>query len=126
MPTGVIANEFLDEFPTTVRAGSGVSGKRETDVDIALDALKAEGAPSRVLKFLDYNVDSDGNSVDEATARSRASGRITPIKARGYNIENGWVVVARNGSVYAKYFGAGNVPDDYVRTSKPVGEAVTV
>lgn len=126
MATGVIANEFLDDFPATVRAGSGVSGKRETDVDIALEGLKAEGAPSRVMKFLDYNVDADGNSVDEATARSRASGRITPIKSRGYTIENGWVVVARNGSVYAKYFGAGNVPDEYVRKTKPVGEEVTV
>lgn len=131
MATGVIANEFLDDFPATVRAGSGVSGKRETDVDIALEGLKAEGAPSRVLKFLDYNKQIDPETgvesdVDPATARSRASGRITPIKQRGYTIEEGWVVVARNGAVYAKYFGAGNVPDEYVRKTKPVGEEVTV
>lgn len=131
MATGVVANEFLDDFPATKRAGSGVSGPRETDVDIALRQLEAEGAPSRVLKFLDYNVQIDPETgteiaVDEATARSRASGRVTPIKARGYTIENGWVVVARNGAVYAKFFGAGNVPDDYVRKTKPVGEEVTV
>ena len=131
MATGVLANEFLDEFPSTKREGSGVSGPRETDVDVALKALQAEGAPSRVLKFLDYNkqIDPDTGTevdVDPATARSRASGRITPIKARGYSIENGWVVVARNGAVYAKYFGAGNVPDEYVRKTKPVGEEVTV
>lgn len=130
MATGVIANEFLDDFPTTKRAGAP-SGPRETDVDIALKALAEEGAPSRVLKFLDYNVQVDPETgaetpVDEATARSRASGRVTPIKSRGYTIENGWVVVARNGAVYAKYFGAGNVPEEYVRKTKPVGEEVSV
>lgn len=131
MATGILANEFLDDFPKSSHVGSGQSGKRETDVDIALEGLKAEGAPSRVLKFLDYNVQKDEQTgeqvaVDPATARSRASGRITPIKARGYTIENGWVVVARNGSVYAKYFGAGNVPEEYVRKTKPVGEEVSV
>jgi hypothetical protein len=130
MATGVLANEFLDDFPASTRTGSGVSGPRETDVDIALKALQAEGAPSRVLKFLDYNKQKDENGVetdvDEATARSRASGRVTPLKKRGYTIENGWVVVARDGCVYAKYFGAGNVPDAYVRKTKPVGEEVSV
>lgn len=131
MATGVIANEFLDDFPTMKREGSGVSGKRETDVDIALETLKAEGAPSRVLKFLDYNRQIDPETgveteVDKATARSRASGRVSPIKARGYSIEDGWVIVARDGCVYAKYFGVGNVPDEYVRKTKPVGEEVTV
>lgn len=131
MATGVLANEYLDDFPKSSHVGSGQSGKRETDVDIALEALKAEGAPSRVLKFLDYNKQINPDTgveedVDSATARSRASGRVTPIKARGYTIENGWVVVARNGAVFAKYFGAGNVPDEYVRKTKPVGEEVTV
>lgn len=126
MPTGVLANEVLDDFPTTSRPGSGNRSKQTTDVDVALEQLKAQGTPSPVLKFLDYNVDSDGNSVDEATARSRASGRVTPLKARGYSIDNGWVIVARNGAVYAKYFGAGNVPAEYIRKTKPVGEEVTV
>jgi hypothetical protein len=136
MATGVLANEFLDNFPASTRAGSGVSGPRETNVDIALKALQAEGAPSRVLKFLDYNfervLDADGKEtgeqkpVDEATARSRASGRVTPLKKRGYTIENGWVVVARDGAVYAKWFGAGNVPENYVRKTKPVGEEISV
>lgn len=130
MGTGTLTNEFLDDFPASTRAGSGVSGPRETDVDVALKALQAEGAPSRVLKFLDYNkqVDEDGveQDVDEATARSRASGRVTPLKKRGYTIENGWVIVARDGAVYGKYFGPGNVPDTYVRKTKPVGEEVTV
>ena len=131
MATGVLANEFLDEFPKSSHVGSGQSGPRETDVDIALKQLEAEGAPSRVLKFLDYNKQIDPETgveteVDSATARSRASGRVTPIKARGYTIENGWVVVARNGAVYAKYFGPGNVPEEHVRKTKPVGEEVTV
>jgi hypothetical protein len=131
MATGVLANEFLDDFPASTRAGSGVSGPRETDVDVALKALQAEGAPSRVLKFLDYNFQKDETTgepvpVDEATARSRASGRVTPLKKRGYTIENGWVVVARDGAVYAKWFGVGNVPDAYVRKTKPVGEEVAV
>lgn len=121
-----LTNEFLDDFPTSTREGSGVSGPRKTDVDVALETLQAEGAPTRVLKFLDYNTDADGNEVDNATARSRASGRVGPLKSRGYSIENGWVIVARNGAIYAKYFGPGNVPDNYVRKSKPVGEDVQV
>lgn len=129
MATGVLANEFLDDFPASTRAGSGVSGPRETDVDVALKALQAEGAPSRVLKFLDYNKaieDGVEVDVDEATARSRASGRVTPLKKRGYTIENGWVIVARDGAVYGKWFGVGNVPSEYVRKTKPVGEEVAV
>lgn len=130
MGTGTLTNEFLDDFPASTRAGSGVSGPRETDVDVALKALQAEGAPSRVLKFLDYNKQIDENGVeqdvDEAIARSRASGRVTPLKKRGYTIENGWVIVARDGRVFAKYFGPGNVPDAYVRKTKPVGEEVAV
>lgn len=131
MGTGTLTNEFLDDFPASTRAGSGVSGPRETDVDVALKALQAEGAPSRVLQFLDYNKAIDPDTgveapVDEATARSRASGRVTPLKKRGYTIENGWVIVARDGRVFAKYFGPGNVPDAYVRKTKPVGEEVAV
>lgn len=136
MSTGVLTTEFLDEFPKTTRAGAGKSGRQTTDVDIALENLAAEGAPSRVLKLVDYNfcpvVDEKGEptgeteAVDEATARQRASGRISPLKARGYSIEDGWVIVARNGAVYAKFFGKGNVPDDFIRKSEPVGEAVPV
>lgn len=134
MSTGVLTAEFLDEFPTTRRVGSGNKGRQTTDVDVALEQLKAEGAPTRVLHVLDYNVtpvlDAKGEptgeteAVDEAIARQRASGRISPLKARGYTIENGWVIVARNGGVYAKYFGAGNVPEGFIRKSEPVGEAV--
>lgn len=126
MATGVLTNEFLDDFPSTKREGSGKQGKQTTDADVALDTLAAEGAPSRVLHLIDYNVDGDGNPVDKATARQRASGRVPNLKARGYGIEDGWVIVARNGSVYAKYFGAGNVPDDFVRKTKPVGEQIPV
>lgn len=130
MPKGTLANEFLDDFPATTRPGAGNHQRQTTDVDVALEALKAEGAPSRVLKFLDYNqgVDEDGNAVevDPKTAAMRASGRVSPLKNRGYSIENGWVIVSRNGCLYAKYFGPGNVPDDYVRKSKPVGEEVAV
>jgi hypothetical protein len=137
MATGVLTTEYLDDFPSTTRPGSGKQGKQTTDTDIALEALKAEGAPTRVLHLLDYTqapvYGADGEptgeteAVDEATARSRASGRVAPLKARGYNIENGWVVLARNGGVYAKYFGEGNVPADFTRkASKPVGEQIPV
>lgn len=136
MATGVQTTEYLDDFPTTKRAGTGKKGKQVTDVDIALDALAAEGAPTRVLHVLDYTqapvyddkgeLTGETTEVDDATARQRASGRVSPLKARGYTIEEGWVIVARNGGVYAKYFGAGNVPDDMVRKTKPVGEAVAV
>lgn len=135
MTTGVLTTEYLDDFPTTKRAGSGRSGKQVTDVDIALDALATEGAPTRVLHLLDYNqapvyengvATGDTEPVDEATARSRASGRVGPLKKRGYTIENGWVILARNGGVYAQYFGAGSVPDKYIRKTEAVGEAVAV
>lgn len=134
MSTGVLTTEYLDDFPTTKRAGAGKQGKQVTDVDIALDALAAEGAPTRVLHLLDYTkmpvLDAQGNDtgetqeVDDATARQRASGRISPLKARGYAIEDGWVIVARNGGVYAKYFGAGNVPESFIRKTEAVGEAI--
>lgn len=131
MAAGVLSNEFLDDFPVTTRPGSGNHSKHTTDVDVALENLKAEGAPSRVLKFLDYNKQIDPETgtevdVDSATARSRAAGRVSPLKARGYSIEQGWVIVSRNGALYAKYFGVGNVPDEYVRKTTPVGEEVTV
>lgn len=128
MATGVITNEFLDDFPKTTREGSGNKGRQTTDVDIALEKLAADGAPSRVLKLIDYNVTVDAETgvespVDPVTARGRASGRIAPLKRRGYDVADGWMVVARNGSVYAKFYGVGNVP---VKESKPVGEAVPV
>lgn len=138
MATGVLTTEYLDDFPSTTRPGSGKQGKQTTDVDIALENLAAEGAPTRVLHLLDYThapvIGADGQPtgdtepVDEATARQRASGRVAPLKARGYSVENGWVIVARNGGVYAKYFGAGNVPADFIRgaSKTPVGEAVPV
>ena len=123
---GVLTAEFLDEFPKTTRVGSGQSGPRETDVDVALKQLQEDGAPSKVLKLIDYNVEltDDGVvEVDEKKARTRASGRIPGIKARGWNEENGFQVVSRNGAVFVKYWGPGNVP---VKESKPVGEAVPV
>lgn len=133
MATGTLTNETVDEFPTTTRVGAP-AGPRETDVDIALKAYKDAGAQG-VLKFLDYNVENEtdeaGNvvgtkPVDEKTARGRASGRTATLKSRGYTIEDGWVIVARNGAVYAKYFGPGNVPPEYTKAGKAVGEAVPV
>lgn len=123
MATGVITNEFLDDFPKTTRPGSGNVGKQTTDVDVALEKLAADGAPSKVLKLIDYNIDPDGNPVETSIARGRASGRIAPLKRRGYSVEDGWMVVARNGAVYAKFYGPGNVP---VKETKPVGEQIPV
>ncbi len=131
MGAGTLANEVLDEFPKTTRVGAP-SGPRETDVDVALKAYVADGAPG-VLKFLDYNVenelDEDGTvigqkAVDGTIARQRAGGRVGTLKDRGYSIEQGWVIVSRNGCVYAKYFGPGQVPAEYL--GKKVGEAVPV
>lgn len=141
MATGTMVFETVDDFPTTTRPGSGNKGPRETDVDIALKAYRDGGAVG-VLKLLDYNeapvldgkgeptVDASGQpvteTVDEATARSRASGRVAPLKGRGYAIEDGWVVVARNGAVYAKFYGVGGVPAEFIRKTKPVGEEIAV
>lgn len=124
MGVGQIANELVDEFPKTTRVGAP-TGPRETDVDIALKAYKDAGAQG-VLKFLDYNVDEDGQPVEDKVARQRAGGRVNTLKARGYSIEEGWVIVSRNGAVYAKYFGPGNVPVEYTKAGKAVGEAVPV
>lgn len=127
---GVLTAEFLDEFPKTTRAGSGQSGPRVTDVDIALENLKGtyDGTgPTKVLRLIDYNVElgDDGETVpvDEDKARTRASGRIPGIRQRGYTTEAGWEIASRNGAVYARYHGEGNVP---VKEAKPVGEAVPV
>lgn len=139
MATGVLVNEVVDDFPKSTHEG-GQKGPRDTDVDIALREFKAgieagTTPPNATFKFLDYNTeietDADGNVVAESPvepklARQRAGGRIAPLKARGYTVENGWVVASRNGCVYAKYFGAGNVPDEYVNRGKAVGEAVPV
>lgn len=139
MATGVLVNEVVDDFPKSTHEG-GVRGQRDTDVDIALREFKAgiengTTPANATIKFLDYNTevetDSDGNVVAEKPvesklARTRAGGRIAPLKARGYTIENGWVVASRNGCVYAKYFGPGNVPAEYVNKGKAVGEAVPV
>ncbi len=133
MATGVLTNEFLDDFPKTTRPGSGNSGRQTTDVDVALEKLAADGAPSRVLKLIDYNtspvIGPDGEptgeteAVEASVARGRASGRIAPLKKRGYDVSDGWLVVARNGAVYAKFYGVGNVP---VKETKPVGEQIPV
>lgn len=130
---GVLTAEFLDEFPKTTRAGSGQSGPRVTDVDIALENLKGSWdgvSPTKVLKLIDYNVEVVGEGddervveVEEDKARTRASGRIPGIRARGYTTEAGWEIASRNGAVYARFHGEGNVP---VKESKPVGEAVPV
>lgn len=124
MGVGQIANELVDDFPKTTRVGAP-SGPRETDVDIALKAYKDAGAQG-VIKFLDYNVDEDGQPVEDKVARQRAGGRVNTLKTRGYSIEEGWVIVSRNGAVYAKYFGPGNVPPEYTKAGKAVGEAVPV
>lgn len=134
MATAQLSNETLDDFPKTTRVGAP-AGQRETDVDIALKAYKDAGAQG-VLKFLDYNVtdelDAEGKptgqkvDVDPAMARQRAGGRVPMLKQRGYSIENGWVIVSRNGAVYAKYFGPGEVPAEYTKAGKAVGEAVPV
>lgn len=130
---GHLTNELVDEFPKMASAGAP-TGPRETDVDIALKAYKEAGAQG-VLKFLDYNVENvldeagavvDTKRVDEKTARARAGGRVPTLKARGYSVEDGWVIVSRNGAVYAKYFGPGNVPPEYTKAGKAVGEAVPV
>lgn len=129
MPNGVLANDILDDFPSTTRPGAGNHAKQTTDVDVALNEFKRQteaGTATGVLRFLDYNVDEDGNSVDENTARQRANGRIAPLKKRGYTIENGWVLASRSGNLYAKYFGPGNVPDSFIRKERAVGEAVPV
>lgn len=139
MATGVLVNEVVDDFPKSTHEG-GQKGQRDTDVDIALREFKSgveNGSipANATIKFLDYNseveLDADGNVVAEKPvepklARTRAGGRIAPLKSRGYTIENGWVVASRNGCVYAKYFGPGNVPDQYINRGKAVGEAVPV
>lgn len=138
MATGVLVNEVVDDFPKSTHEG-GVKGQRDTDVDIALRefaaGIDAGTTPANAtIKFLDYNTevvkDAAGNEslapVEPKLARQRAGGRIAPLKSRGYTIENGWVVASRNGCVYAKYFGPGNVPDQYVNRGKAVGEAVPV
>lgn len=113
------------------RPNSGNRNSRFTDLDIALENLiSSHPAPTPVVQILDYTVevDEDGTEkpVDDATARQRASGRIAQIKARGRKTEDGWVIASRNGKVYAQYFGVGNVPDEFVRKEKAVGEAVPV
>lgn len=134
MATGVLTNELVEDFPPTTRPGSGNHAKQTTDVDVALNTLVERlttHGDSPVLKFLDYNVETDSETgatkeVDSKLARQRASGRIPQIKGRGYSTENGWVIAARNGALYAKYFGPGNVPDEFIRKEKAVGEAVPV
>lgn len=133
MATGLQVYEVLDDFPKSTHEG-GQKGQRDTDVDIALREFASDGPTDRVIKFLDYNTeivkDAAGNEtkvpVESSLARQRAGGRIAPLKARGYTHENGWVVASRNGCVYAKYFGPGNVPSEYLNRGKAVGEAVPV
>lgn len=128
-----ITNEVLDDFPATTRPTSGNHGQRKTDVDVQLETYKENGA-NGVIKFLDFNVDADGNPVEEGLARQRAQGRVAGIKARGYTAEEGWVLAARNGALYAKFYGPGNVPEKESKgavgeaavdaTNAPVGERV--
>jgi hypothetical protein len=138
MATGMLVNEIVDDLPKSTHEG-GAKGQRDTDVDVALRTFQqgienGTTPPTATIKFLDYNTeiakDEAGNesqvAVDPKLARQRAGGRIAPLKARGYTIENGWVVASRNGCVYAKYFGPGNVPAEFVNKGKAVGEAVPV
>lgn len=114
-----ITNEIVDDFPATTRPTSGNHGARKTDVDVQLETYKDAGA-NGVIKFLDFNTDAEGNPVEEGLARQRAQGRVAGIKARGYTVEEGWVLAARNGALYAKFYGPGNVPEK--KSSGPVGE----
>lgn len=113
-----LTNEILDDFPATTRPTSGNHGARKTDVDVQLETYQ-EGGAEGVIKFLDFNVDAEGNPVDEGLARQRAQGRVAGIKARGYTEEAGWKLAARNGALYAKFYGPGNVPQ---KEAKAVGE----
>lgn len=113
-----ITNEVVDDFPAMIRANSGNHGQRKTDVDVQLEQYQ-EGGANGVLKFLDFNVDAEGQPVEAELARQRAQGRVAGIKARGYTEEAGWKIAARNGALYAKFYGPGNVP---VKEAKAVGE----
>lgn len=133
MPIGKFTFDVVDSIPAMTRPNSGNRESRFTDLDVALDKLVADhfdGTSTPVVQILDYTVevDEDGTEtpVDDATARQRASGRIAQIKARGRKTEDGWVIASRNGKVYAQYFGVGNVPDEFIRKEKAVGEAVPV
>lgn len=119
--TAAIVNEIVDDFPAMQRPNSGNRGQRKNDVDVQLEQYRDAGAQG-VLKFLDFNTDTEGNEVDGDLARQRAQGRVAGIKARGYTVEDGWVIAARNGCLYAKYYGPGNVPDNFIRKTKAVGE----
>lgn len=130
-PLGKFTFDVVEAIPPMTRPNSGNRNSRFTDLDIALENLiSSHPAPTPVVQILDYTVevDEDGTEkpVDDATARQRASGRIAQIKARGRKTEDGWVIASRNGKVYAQYFGVGNVPDEFVRKEKAVGEAVPV
>lgn len=114
-----ITNEIVDDFPATERTGAGNHGSRKTDVDVQLEEY-VNGGANGVIKFLDFNVDAEGNAVDADLARQRAQGRVAGIKARGYSEDAGWKIAARNGALYAKFYGPGNVP---VKEGKAVGEA---
>jgi hypothetical protein len=111
--SGTLVNEFLDEFPKVTRPGAGGTRQR-TDVDVALEQLvkeyEATGAPSRVLKVIDYKKDADGNEVDAKTAATRAQARVQANRKRGYTKDAGWQLAAVNGELIAKFWGPGGHP----------------
>ena len=111
--SGTLVNEFLDEFPKVTRTGAGRERQR-TDVDVALEQLvkeyEATGAPSRVLRVIDYKIDQDGNPVEGKTAAARAQARVQANRKRGYTKEAGWQLAAVNGEFIAKFWGPGGHP----------------
>lgn len=113
--------DVVDDFPPARRPTAGNHGQRKNDIDVALEEYLNGGA-NGVLKFLDFNVDAEGNPVDEELARQRATGRVAGIKQRGYTADAGWAIAARDGSLYAKFYGPGNVPAEFSRKRRVVGE----
>lgn len=123
MPKFKLENEFLSAFPKSTSTSRG-RPRTTTDWDIQVQALIDEGTtPSSVGHFIDYNVEDTETGqveVEEATARQRASNRAQLLRGRGYGTDDGWVVRAIDGHVYAQYWGVGNVPDEFVRKTKKV------
>lgn len=109
--SGVLVNEHFTDFPAITKPGSGKSGPRRTDVDVALEQLVAMGqVPSVAVRLIDYNTDAEGNAVDTATARQRAHARVQALRKRGYTKDDGWRIAAIDGNLWAQYFGPGGHP----------------
>lgn len=109
--TGVLVNEHFTDFPAITKPGSGKSGPRRTDVDVALEQLVAMGqVPSVAVRLIDYNTDAEGEAVEPTLARQRAHARVQALRKRGYTKEEGWRIAAIDGNLWAQYFGPGNHP----------------